>query len=240
MKEQPRDILSILKKSKRIAFIPQTEEKQAAYTTESKFGGLPYLNKESDWCICSGCNRPMSLFVQLNLEETPIKYANNKGLLQVFYCTTLTCNLANENYVPFNAGVVVRRLEVNTEQCAILTQLPDGLMIFPENRINKWSKVEDYPHPESYHTLDIIWNETTNDILEDFEPAIEGDKIGGYPAFVQGHQIVFDPEDNTPYTFLMQIDSQDNLPFMFGDMGRAYVCYHPQKPDKLALFWQSY
>lgn len=233
------EILQMLEEAAKIAYFPKTKKTTVKSNTNSKFGGLPHLNQENEWPICNCCKNPMSFFMQLNLEKLSINYANNKGLLQVFLCTQSDCNAALETYAPFCEGAVIRIL--NIEKSSAMANLgKHTIATFPERNISKWGMESDYPHPESYDKIGIQLNPETYDILADAEIALEGDKLGGWPSFVQGHQEVYDPEDNTTYEYLFQIDSEDNLPFMFGDGGTAYIYYHPQKPEKLAMFWQCY
>jgi len=56
------------------------------FSSDSKFGGYPYLRTEDDWPVCPNCKRNMQLFLQLELEKIPV--SKQQGLLQMFYCTS--------------------------------------------------------------------------------------------------------------------------------------------------------
>lgn len=55
------------------AYVPVTEvgAGEPSFDAQSKFGGLPHLRDTADWPICPGCERRMTLFVQLNAGELP-------------------------------------------------------------------------------------------------------------------------------------------------------------------------
>lgn len=40
--------------------------------------------------------------------------------------------------------------------------------------------------------------------------------------------------------FIFQIDSGDNIPQMWGDVGAAYLVQCPEHKEKLAFFWQCH
>lgn len=239
MDNQSDKILEILENAANIAYFPATQKTATKSSINSKFGGLPHLNEENEWAVCTCCKKPMTFFMQLNLETLPIKYANNKGLLQLFICTQRDCNAASETYAPFSEGVVIRILDI-LKPSAIANLGENKVATYPELNITRWEMESDYPHSESYHKLGIVLTPENYNIVADKETALQGDKLLGWPCFIQGHQEVFDPEDNTPYEYLFQLDSEDNIPFMFGDGGTAYIYYHPNKPEKLAMFWQAY
>ena len=228
------------------AFLPNTEEGVLTFDTRSKFGGLPYLRNAKDWPVCPGCKKHMSFFLQLNLEETPIKYADNKGLLQVFYCTQdydNDCETSNRNFEPFNEGVVLRKINIEGKSAEI--KLSEREIIpYPEMVVSSWDEIDDYPHPEQFEELGMQYDEFEEDVIEALHEqggiAMAGDKLGGWQHFLQSSEKIKDNKDGKEYVYLMQIDSEYNIPYMFGDSGIAFIGYHPDEPEKLAMFWQCY
>ena len=231
----------------RTAFIPNTQASIKLFNTASKFGGFPYLRDAKDWPICPDCKRHMNLMLQLNLEETPIKYADNKGLLQVFYCTQdyvngkLNCDSSASNYEPFSVGTFLRKINIEGASASIDLG-EDATYMFDENVIESWIETEDIPHPAQYDEIGLnnLFDENIEKLLYEEEDgiALAGDKLGGWPHFIQSNEAIIDPEDGKEYVHLMQIDSEDNLNYMFGDSGIAFIGYHPDEPEKLAMFWQ--
>lgn len=65
----------------------------------------------------------------------------------------------------------------------------------------------------------------------------DGDKLGGWPAWVQGVEYPKCIECGEPMDMLFQIDSEDNVPYMFGDCGTAHVTQCPTHPDVVAMGW---
>ena len=50
-----------------------------------------------------------------------------------------------------------------------------------------------------------------------------GEKLGGWPMWVQSVEYPSCPECGAEMTLLFQIDSERNLPYMFGDVGCGHI-----------------
>lgn len=222
------------------AYLPIVKVATPKHDATTKFGGLPYLRNNKDWETCPSCKQNMQLFVQLNLETLPLKYSNSKGLIQLFYCTNeAKCELSQDNFLPFSQGVVARKIQVKGNSA---TQKPNLAKVFEEKQVTTWETIDDYPSPEEYVDLGIEIDRNTVELLEDADICLPapGDKLGGWPYWLQYREYIEDEaDDESEFSHLLQLDSQDNLPFDFGEGGLAYLMYNPKKDEELALLWQS-
>jgi len=67
--------------------------------------------------------------------------------------------------------------------------------------------------------------------------ASPGDKPGGWPDWVQGAEYPACPTCGARMGLVFQLDSEDNLPTMFGDMGCGHVTQCSVHRDVLAFGW---
>lgn len=230
-------ITQLLQPFKRTTYIPKVNAVKPSFNTKSKIGGLPYLISEEDWPLCPNCKKQMTLFLQLNLANLPDRIS--AGLAQLFYCTTDTplCESDLEAYFPFSKAVVCRRVETSGKSASVK---PKATQIFEEKEIIGWDAKDDYPHFEEYASLGI--NLDIDDRLFDLIDQhhlrpLSGDKLFGWPYWVQGKENPADRTTGTEMELLFQLDSEVNLPFMFGDMGVGHVTQSPDNEDELAFGW---
>ncbi len=76
--------------------------------------------------------------------------------------------------------------------------------------------------------------------LEDVETARsahEGDKVGGWPFWVQNPEWGACRKCGDAMRVILQLDSEDNTPWMFGDTGTGHLSQCPKHPDVLAFAW---
>ena len=64
-----------------------------------------------------------------------------------------------------------------------------------------------------------------------------GEKLRGWPAWVQSVEYPSCPECGRRMELLLQIDSEQNLPYMFGDAGIGHITQCPEHRDQLAFGW---
>lgn len=235
--ESLANILRELEPFKKVAYIPQTKIKEAGFSTISKFGGLPYLRHKNDWPVCSNCNQPMHFFLQLNLNDTPTFQEN--AMIQLFYCTN--CETEIDAFFPYSKGVVCRKINIEGKPISVETNLDH---IFEEKIINSWKKAFDYPHFEEYDEigLNLDIDENILELMEDKGLGIplEGEKLFGWPYWVQSVEYPNSRIDQSRMELLFQLDSQKNLPFMFGDSGIAHLTYNKKHLKEMAFGWSSY
>jgi uncharacterized protein YwqG len=77
------------------------------------------------------------------------------------------------------------------------------------------------------------------ELLEEVEKGIplSGDKLFGWPYWVQSIEYPFDRTTGSQMELLFQLDSEVNLPYMFGDMGVGHLTYSKDNPSELAFGW---
>src|SRR5262249_366298 len=138
----------------------------------------------------------------------------SSGLLQYFQCAQLqSCNAASEDYRPFSKGKLVRIVE---EDGLRTPTLPREVTPFPLRSIARWAEFWDLPSTAEHERLGleytydfqpgytrstVAWrgggvapSEPFGQANDDQRPglaksigdAAEGDKLGGWPLWVQG------------------------------------------------------
>jgi len=230
--------IKLLDKFKKKAFLPTTKESGNTFSEKSKIGGFPYLRNENDWPKCPNCKKNMQLFLQLNLQELPED--KKQGLIQLFYCTTSEplCESDLEAFFPFSKSVECRKIEINGESASIKPQIDE---LFNEKLITEWTFKDDYPHPEEYNQLGIELD-LDDDVYELMEERgiglpIEKDKLYGWPYWIQSVEYPFDRKTEKQMELLFQFDSEDNLPYMFGDAGIGHLTQSPDNENELGFGW---
>ena len=233
------EIKAVLAPFKRTAYFPIVEETGNTFSAKSKMGGYPYLRNVSDWPVCPRCKKNMQLFLQLDMAEIPDR--KNSGLIQFFYCTNseLECDIEQEGWAPFSENSVCRKITVNGESATIEPTMEE---VFPEKVITGWEAKDDYPSLEEYEELGIGLDVTSDnvvwDMLEKFElMPLAGDKLFGWPYWVQNVEYPSDRKTGTRMDLIFQIDSDFNLPFMFGDSGAGHLTQSPDDENELAFGW---
>lgn len=228
-----------LEKVKRIAYLPITSEHENTFSDQSKFGGFPYLRNADDWPKCPNCQKHMQLFVQLNQEQLPER--QDKGLIQLFYCTSKEpdCETALKAFFPFSGAVVCRKTSANGPS-AIIQPVIDS--VFPEKLITGWEAKDDYPHAEEYESLGLEIDEEVLEILEaqGMGLTVDKDKLFGWPYWIQGAEYPLDKANGQQMELLFQLDSEDHLPYMFGDSGVGHLTQSKDNDEELAFGWACY
>lgn len=231
--------IEILNNYKKTAFLPITVENKNTFSAMSKIGGFPYLRSSNDWPTCPNCQEHMQLFLQLNLEQLPKE--KGKGLIQLFYCTNseLYCDSELEAFFPFSKGTVCRKIKENGNSFEIEPNISE---IFNEKTIIEWESVDDFPHYEEYDELGIEIDDNVLELIAEREIGIpiQKDKLFGWPYWVQSVEYPNDRISGERMKLLFQFDSEDSLPFMFGDVGIGHLTQSPSNPDELGFGWACY
>lgn len=233
------DLEPILDPHKRLAWFPNIVE-DSSNPTASKFSGIPALSRDESWPCCASCNEPMQLFLQLNAKDLPEPEKNvfGKGMLQVFYCTNWDqeCEVNCEAFFPFSKSTLVRVVDYKSEDIASPEETPvKGA--FPEKKIVGWESKEDYPNWEELEDVGVTLNEEQSNLLCDLEYPLPKDKFLGWPCWVQGIEYPNCPECGKSMKLIFQIDSEDNIPYMFGDVGISHITQCENHKNKLAIAW---
>lgn len=229
--------------------------------TVSKFGGTPCLLPGETHPVCQRCGRPLQLFLQLDLADVPVEIGNRfgLGLLQLFYCassSTPDCDGAYgwEAFSDTCSKVRILPPKQATERSPEVSQ-------FPAQRIVGWTREIDHPSGAEldslgvkidyhfktvpYHPIELICEELgvritgkgVDDRLVEFAPCLDGDKLAGWPCWSQGAEYPSCPDCGKTMQLVFQLDSNRNVPFMFGDVGIGHLTQCPACKDVVAFAW---
>lgn len=201
----------------------------------------------------------MQLFLQLDLTELPKELGGRfgDGLLQLFYCVNFDCDKSLEAWQPFAEPTVVRVVHP-TGQGRTDVNVPAEH--FPPRTIIRWEIDADFPSADEHGELGLVydydfdakrvavsWPESGVTLKNlDFETAGSiarpqtGDKLSGWPYWVQSAEYPSCPKCGKRMQFVFQIDSEKNLPFMFGDVGCGHITQCAEHQDVLAFGWACY
>ncbi|MCG8393551.1 MAG: DUF1963 domain-containing protein [Pseudomonadales bacterium] len=237
----PEEIKLKLAPLARPAWRPRTGP--AVPGARSKFGGLPLLRPGETWPCCGHCHEPMQLFVQLDSQDLPddARSPFGDGVLQVFYCTNMEeeCEVLGQAHLPFSEVTLTRviaRPEANGFE-ALAMPIPDA---FEEQSLTGWIPLNDFPDQKEMAAINDDLPEGTLALLHAHRPAPRpGDKLLGWPHWVDKAHYPSCHCCRKPMQFVMQLDSTDSLPFCFGDYGCAYVFQCEQHPNIMTLTWES-
>ncbi|WP_428266753.1 DUF1963 domain-containing protein [Haliangium sp.] len=225
---------SKLAKQRRTTWIPNTEVGDGPLAG-SKFAGTCVVPAGEDWPRCPNCGRPMQLFVQLAAADLPTAAPGfGDGVLQLFYCTTRApmCEVQCEAYAPFAASVLARVVDPGTGVAPATA--PDHPP--PPRRIVGWTAVDDYPCWEELESSGITLDDAEIEELGETYPR-PGDKLWGWPAWVQSVEYPACSKCGRAMRYLLQIDSEDNLPYMFGDAGTGHLSQCHEHPEVMSFHW---
>lgn len=204
----------------------------------SKMGGRPWLPEGTEWPACPNCHEPMQLLLQLDTSSLPAEAPDlGGGLIQLFYCTTLEplCAVDCEAFYPFSRAVLARRLDP-----AVPGATPGGEPVqrpLPARAIRGWEALVDIPHWDELEQEEIEISEDEEEAIDSLELPAPGDKLGGWPFWVQSIDYPQCPECGHTMRLVFQIDSEDTLPILFGDAGCGHLTQCPDHKDVLAFCW---
>lgn len=227
---------------KRQTWVPRTKNGRA-YRSASKFSGIPSLAEGETWPRCLHCQQPMQLFLQLNSAHLPDEIGKpfGDGFLQVFYCTNeeQACETRCEAFFPFAKSTLVRVLDFTQEQslCSISNPVKDA---FPEKIITGWERKTDYPNREELEERGCSFSDGQYEMLSELGYPLSGDKLLGWPFWVQGVEYPDCPDCGKRMKPIFQIDSEDNVPYMFGDAGCAHITQCEEHREHMAIAWACY
>jgi hypothetical protein len=221
----------------RTTYVPNTEN--TAFGADSGFGGLPYLPAGVDHPGCPNCHQPMPLLVQLAIDTLPPDVRPpGDGLIQAFYCDGApaddpdsACDVELEGWRPFSKASSVRLVDVGTGAPSAVGRS------HPPRHVTAWEPAgDDIPSWQEAEELGIEYPDDLAD-EDDLEVARTGDKLGGWPAWVQGVEYPDCPQCGAQMALVLQIESEEHVPVMFGDLGTGHVTQCRAHPEVLAFGW---
>lgn len=242
---------------RRPAWKPVVEAGDGA-ATASKFCGTPWTGPDAPWPNCGHCRRPLQPFLQLDLGDLPAELGQpfGTGLLQLFYCTREDCQ-GFGGWEPF-ADDLSRVRVVQPSGRGVEAAVPEQDPAFPAKRIVGWTRFTDLPGPQEHDEIGLKYTydfkagtlrlecpelgfDHTSPMnacpAEEVATAALGDKLGGWPAWVQGVEYPSCPRCRRRMALVFQVDSEDNVPFMFGDVGCGHVTQCPEHKEVVAFGW---
>jgi uncharacterized protein YwqG len=226
---------------RRSTWIPQVEEGAGA-PDASRFGGTPWLRPGESWPACFGCGRPMQFFLQLNARDLPQPAAQalEGGMVQFFYCIREdpACEQDWEGWAPLSKASVIRLIP-RDDLGGDAVGAPDA-EAFPPRHVTGWTEAADYPNVEETETLGIALSDEETDALYDAEFPHSGEKLLGWPHWVQGIEYPECPACGSRMELLVQVDSDHNIPHMWGDAGVGHITQCPRHRNRLAFGWACY
>jgi len=226
--------------------------------TVSKFCGTPWIGSDAAWPDCGNCNQPLQLFLQLDLEALPAELERRfgTGLLQLFYCTRDECQ-GYGGWEPFGDDLSRVRI-VRPQGPGVKTSPTTNVGNHPAKQIVGWNQFMDLPHPEEHAQLGLKYVydhkastvrlereemglvlENINDpmLAENVANSELGDKLAGWPAWIQSMEYPQCPRCKRRMIHVFQIDSEDHIPFMFGDAGCGHITQCPDHKEIVAFGW---
>jgi uncharacterized protein YwqG len=238
----------------RPAWVPRVAEGDGG--EPSKLGGLPWLSADERWPHCGRCASPMHFFLQLDLARLPSELEGRygDGLLQLFHCTDCDGGWSSQ---AFDASQLVR--VVHGIGGPTTRESPRELELFPARTIVSWEQVADLPEscehenrgiqytydftantvrvecPEVCLDTVLAFDEGGDELSETIASARGGDKLAGWPAWVQDVEYPSCPRCRGRMQVVLQLDSEDNVPYMWGDVGTGHITQCPQHLDVLAF-----
>ena len=178
----------------------------------------------------------MQMLVQLNTADLPEGTDYGSGLIQLFYCMNETphCEVDCEAFFPFARSVFAQLVPISGPGTVPDADVDDA---FPALQITNWEALDDYPNPEEADEMGVSLDDQAHDALGDAELPHRGDKLGGWPAWVQGVEYPERPDCGTPMRLVLQIDSEDHIPYMWGDVGCGHLTQCPEHKERLGFGW---
>ncbi|MDQ7826394.1 MAG: DUF1963 domain-containing protein [Candidatus Eremiobacteraeota bacterium] len=236
-----QNLMKKLEKVKRTAWLPVVRAGDGDLTA-SKFSGIPCLLPGESWPRCRNCKKPLQLFVQLDYAGLPAGFRKevkaDRGILQLFYCTNTGagCDYSETSW-PSSKCTLVRIISPDKVEKPREAP-PEGY--FPAKIIVGWNEADDYPGWEELSGKGITLDAPDEKEYESLDTPKQGEKLGGWPFWVQGIEYPLCPKCGATMRYLFQVDSEKNIPFMFGDAGMGHITQCPVHTDVLSFRWACY
>jgi hypothetical protein len=225
----------------------------------SKFSGTPWIGPDALWPDCGHCKNPLRLVLQLDLGDLPGELGGRfgTGLIQLFYCTRGECE-GYGGWEPF-ADDLSRVRVVRPSGPSLKTSVPREMSHFPAKRIVGWERFLDLPDPDEHEELGLKYvydhkagtvkleckelglvfdNIRDHMLAENIANSELGDKLAGWPAWIQGRRYPDCPRCGRRMAHVFQVDSEDHVPFVFGDSGCGHLTQCPEHREVVAFGWE--
>jgi uncharacterized protein YwqG len=229
--------------------------------SDSKYGGLPWLKADESWPLCSSCERPLQLYLQLNFDglPAPLQQRYGTGLLQLFYCEFIESGECKSEPGEASLAFVDLAKLVRVVQAEGAGNLEDKHNHLLASRVACWSESIDHPGPVEHDKLGLIysfdWDQETLHIeCKEFGVELDGlsihdnyaefisnsadsDKLGGWPSWNRNPNYPRCPVCQQQMQFVFQLNSEPTIPIKFGSDGRGYITQCPKHKDVVTFQW---
>ncbi len=201
---------------------------------------------------CGECEDPMELVLAVDLSGVPAELGHplREGMVEVYYCNGgLDLECYPETWDPYAAGHHVRVVDPYGSDAGptggrvitgweLTTDRPDrDDLIELGAQISFGSDDFRFAVPDAGIDLDVGYGEHLDEVIG--TPA-QGDKLGGWPNWVQYRQHAACSTCGEELTHFYQLDDGGPHGLMFGDAGCAYVGYCRTHPEIMTLHWQCH
>lgn len=221
------------------AWVPMldTSEVSGWRATGSFFGGNQVLMRTAIWPVCIACKSALTLVCQID-RASLLHPLEGSGLVQVFACTACAKILPQRNLnaaKPSNSAVFATFADLSEKDADYqLRASPKTATSFPLRRIVKWLPRKDFAHPEE---VGKILTKFQWQVLA--EAQVRSDKAGGFACWLDGRDEKCCKVCKQPLRLLVQIDSGDNVPFIWGNDGCIAVFECADHPEQVTALLMS-
>lgn len=216
------------------------EHSASIHESKTKFGGQPDWITTPQWPISKTTGNPMRFLCQIELDKQVFPGALGE-MAFIFmtdedeYVDGTWEHDSGENCVviqPSQAPLVVETASIfkGPSLCTMVEVAGESRLVPVEKTYAVRLSIGEDPVFQPSDAL----QESSEEQIDSYESELQGNKIGGTPAFIQGDEF---PSDK-PWQLLLQLDSTQ-VPFSvnFGDAGVAYAFIDPSG-SKGRLLWQ--
>jgi predicted DNA-binding WGR domain protein len=238
----------------RVAYVPSVVDCEDDARDGSKFGGAPWIAPGDLWPLCERCGDPLPLYFQLRRDEVPAesRWAFRDEGLQVFACDECVFRSPHE-------GLLLRHVSLHGVGRDPQESLGDGFRIDRQVATEvlraTWIIRRTTTRGKIDQDVCIAWPKRiagwvpTADIRRDVDDdvaeelyelevhCLRGDKLGGWPDWVDEPTVAACATCRHDMDYFFQVDSDCNLPVIFGDAGTAWV-FVCRECARGALRWQ--
>jgi Domain of unknown function (DUF1963) len=219
---------------RRTAWVPVVEPGEGP-AEGSRFGGRPWLRIGEAWPCCGRCGQPAHFVVQLATALLPAELTGDGrgGLIQLFLCDRDCQSMGGAE--PFDPATIARRLAPGPGR---LASPPCPEVVFPAKQVARWQALDDYPAFEDVLLLEGDEAHEVAEVLSERNvEATPGEKLGGWPCWLQTAEYPACAVCGGRMQCLLQIDSNGTLPVQLGDAGIGWLV-HCARCDAMTFQWQ--
>lgn len=204
--------------------IKSKRPRKGAAESTSHWGGRAVLAPGEQWPTCQVCGQAMPLFLQLDLEQSVS--GPPQGLLQFFYCR----GCGEDSPSAYDPRMMrIRVLDPTHKGHA---EPPVGLELVATKEIVGLTEKKDKPTAVDFETI-------YESICKSSPRPVRGDKLGGWPDWLDGPAWPVCSDCERPMELVVQINSDKGLAHMWGDCGQAFIFGCAEHPSRFGFLEQG-